>query len=691
MTDVALSDGRLYIAGEWRSGRGPELRSVFPADGSTNAVLAGASPDDVDLAIDAAVTAQRQASWGALKAHERAAILHRISDGIARNIARIAHIQSRDTGKTLTETRALAQSAAGTFRYMAAALETLEDALPPPRGDALTISVHEPIGVVAAITPWNSPIASDAQKVAPALAADNAVILKPASWSPLVSLELARIIEESGLPKGLFSVLPGAGGSIGDRLASHPAVGKVAFTGGTDVGRRIARRAADKLIPVSLELGGKSPTIVFADCDEDVAIAGILFGIFSSSGQSCIAGSRLFVERAIYDKFVGRLVRAAKALKVGHPFEAGTQVAPLVRSAHRDAVEAHVARARSDGGEMLTGGVRPSGPGFDAGYYYAPTIIAGLGNQARLCQDEVFGPVLAVLPFESEDQLIAEANASAYGLAAGLWTRDFVKAWRVARALDAGTIWINTYKQFSIATPFGGLKESGIGREKGRDGIRAYQQQKALYVDLSGRPHPWSAETAERMMTSPHIVGNTVDVRERMIEGALELSNCQIANIDLSGTTFAAPVRFVNVTFLGQAWYRGCRFLRDVEFTSCLFENDARFDGAEFSGAFRFHDVELRGIGSFNHACFRAAAHFESIAAYGNLSFDATAFSGPTRIERTQCLGGLWIDRIQSASHIDLSGLEVHGRTWIQGTETGGTTQPVTYGYTYAALGHPLK
>ncbi len=493
MTDHALPDGRIFVAGEWITGRGAEITSVFPADGTTNRVLGGASVDDLDQAIDGAVTAQRAANWRNLKPHERAAFLHRISDGIAQNIDRIANIQTRDTGKTLTETRALAASAAGTFRYVAAALETLEETITPSRSDYLTMSVHEPMGVVAAITPWNSPIASDAQKVAPALAAGNAVILKPASWSPLVSLELARIIEASGLPKGLFSVVPGAGALIGDRLVNHPAIGKVAFTGGTEVGRGLAMAAARKLMPVSLELGGKSPTIVCADCDVEQALAGVLFGIFSSSGQSCIAGSRLFVERSIYDRFVARLVAATKALKVGHPMEAGTQVAPLIRAQHRAAVEAHVAQARADGGTVLAGGARPSG--LDAGTYYLPTIMAGLGNDARLCREEVFGPVLAVLPFDDEETLIAEANASAYGLAAGIWTKDFTKAWRLGRALEAGTIWINTYKQFSIATPFGGLKDSGLGREKGREGIRAYQQQKAMYLDLSGRPFPWAAAT----------------------------------------------------------------------------------------------------------------------------------------------------------------------------------------------------
>lgn len=484
---------KLYIGGEWRRGRGADITSNFPADGSLNAVLPGASLEDVDLAIERAQDAVNQPSWRKLLPHERATYLYRISDGIARNADRISHVQSRDTGKTLSETRALAMSASGTFRYMAAALETNEDALTPSRGNYLTMSVYEPLGVTAGITPWNSPIASDAQKVAPALAAGNAVLLKPSSWSPLVCLELARVIEDAGLPKGLFSTLPGAGAVVGERLVTHPAVRKVSFTGGTETGRDIARKAAEKFMPVSLELGGKSPTIVFADADLDVACAGVMFGVFSSTGQSCIAGSRLFVERSIFDAFVAKLVAATNRLRIGHPFETGTQVAPLIRPQHRDEVEAHVRHARDDGGRVLTGGERPAGNDYAGGTYYRPTIVADLANDSRLCREEVFGPVLAVLPFDSEDDLVRQANDNSYGLACGIYTRDFPKAWRVARAIDTGTVWINTYKQFSIATPFGGTKDSGLGREKGRDGIRAWMAQKSIYCDLSQAPHPWSA------------------------------------------------------------------------------------------------------------------------------------------------------------------------------------------------------
>ena len=485
-------EDKLYIGGEWRHGRGAEIKSNFPADGSLNARLRGAAPEDVDLAIERAQDAINDLKWRKLLPHERASFLYRIADGLARASDRISYVQSRDTGKTLTETRALALSAAGTFRYMAAALETMEETLTPARGNYLTISVHEPLGVTAGITPWNSPIASDAQKIAPALAAGNAILLKPSSWSPLVCLELARVIDEAGLPKGLFSTLPGSGSLVGERLVTHPAVRKLSFTGGTTTGRDIARKAAEKLMPVSLELGGKSPTIVFADADLDVACAGVMFGIFSSTGQSCIAGSRLFVEKSIYDAFIAKLVAATERLRIGHPFEADTQVAPLIRPRHRDEVEAHVSRALQDGGKILTGGERPSGDLYSEGTFYRPTIVAGLENTSRLCRDEVFGPVLALLPFENEADLVRQSNDNSYGLACGIYTRDFPKAWRVARAIDTGTVWINTYKQFSISTPFGGTKDSGLGREKGREGIRAWMAQKSLYLDLSEAPHPWA-------------------------------------------------------------------------------------------------------------------------------------------------------------------------------------------------------
>ena len=492
---IDLPDGKLFVGGQWEEGTGAEITSIFPADGSVNCVLKGASRADGERAIARAKAAQADPAWRNLKPHERARYLYRIADGIEENIERIARIQTRDTGKTLTETRALAASAAGTFRYFGAVLETSDEALTTQRGTALTMSVWEPIGLVAAITPWNSPIASDAQKVAPALAAGNAVLLKPASWSPLVSLELARIVEASGLPEGLFSVLPGAGREIGNLLVEHPDIGRVSFTGGTSTGRRLAAQAADKLMPVSLELGGKSPTIVFEDADQDLALSGILFGIFSSTGQSCIAGARLFVQRSIYDSFVARLVAATKRLKVGHPHDPATQVSCLVHPDHRASVEGYVEEAVAAGARVLAGGKRPDDPELASGAYYLPTILADVSNTDKICREEVFGPVLVVMPFDDEDEVIAKSNDNDYALACGIWSRDFPRSLRIGRAITTGTVWINTYKQFSVSTPFGGEKDSGMAREKGRDGLRAYMVQKAVYVDLTGEPHPWAAAT----------------------------------------------------------------------------------------------------------------------------------------------------------------------------------------------------
>ncbi|MFC5606854.1 aldehyde dehydrogenase [Variovorax soli] len=482
----------INVAGEWRLGGGDVYESLYPATGEPIARLKAASLADVEEAIERAHHAFKTSGWAQKLPHERASVLHRVAALIREQAEDLAQKQRLDNGKPINETRALVASAAGTFQFFAAALETLEDTITPSRGPFVTMSVHEPMGLVAAITPWNSPIASEAQKLAPALAAGNAVVVKPAEVTPLMALELARICEEAGVPLGLVSVLPGKGSVIGDAITKHPLVKRVSFTGGTTTGKHIAHIAADKMMPVSLELGGKSPTMVLEDADLDHAVAGVLYGIFSSSGESCIAGSRLFVARGIYDEFVTRLAEAAKLLRVGDPASERTQMGPLITAKHRESIERYVALGVSEGAHIRTGGVRPHGEGRDNGYFYTPTILEGLTNSARTTQEEIFGPVLVAMPFDSEEKLIEEANDSVYALAAGVWSRDFKRAWRLGRAVQAGTVWVNTYKQFSVSTPFGGWRDSGLGREKGREGIFQYMEQKSMYWGTNEQPLPWS-------------------------------------------------------------------------------------------------------------------------------------------------------------------------------------------------------
>ncbi len=482
----------ICVAGVWRLGGGDVYESLYPATGEPIARLKAASLADVEEAIARADHAFRTSGWAQMLPHVRAAVLHRVAAIIRERAEPLAQQQRLDNGKPINETRALVASAAGTFQFFAAALETLEDTITPSRGDFVTMSVHEPMGVVAAITPWNSPIASEAQKLAPALAAGNAVVVKPAEVTPLMALALAKICEEAGVPKGIVSVLPGKGSVIGDAITQHPLVKRVSFTGGTTTGKHIAHIAADKMMPVSLELGGKSPTMVLEDADLDHAVNGVLYGIFSSSGESCIAGSRLFVARAIYDEFVTRVAEAAKNLRVGDPADERTQMGPLITARHREGIERYVDLGVSEGGRIRTGGVRPHGAAFDKGFFYTPTILEGLSNNARITQEEIFGPVLVAMPFDNEEDLVREANDSVYALAAGVWSRDFKRAWRLGRAVQAGTVWVNTYKQFSVSTPFGGWRDSGLGREKGREGIFQYMEQKSMYWGTNQQPLAWA-------------------------------------------------------------------------------------------------------------------------------------------------------------------------------------------------------
>ncbi|MDR0226379.1 MAG: aldehyde dehydrogenase [Burkholderiaceae bacterium] len=465
-----------------------EIISIDPANGQEIARIATTTPEQLDAAVTRAWQAFHHSGWKSLLPHKRALVLQAIADGLAAEKESLAQLQMRDNGKPLGECRGMVDSAIGTFRYYAGVCETLETDVTPARGDYVSLTVLEPFGVVAAITPWNSPIMNDATKVAPALAAGNAVILKPSEDSPLLAPELARIALSAGLPQDMLQVVQGRGADLGAALVAHPGIRMISFTGGTTSGRSIARVAGDRLVPAALELGGKSPHVVFADANRPHAVAAVVAGIFGSAGQSCVAGSRLFIEQDIYDEVLAQVVERARGLRLALPDAEGVEMGPLASFHHRERVAAFVDRARAEGGRVLCGGTAPTGAGFDGGAFYLPTVIDGLPASAASCQEEAFGPVLVALPFKDEADLIAQANGTAFGLACGIWTENFQRAWRVGRALEAGSVWINTYKQSVTSTPFGGFKNSGIGREKGIDGLRLYAQVKSMYFGLHAQP-----------------------------------------------------------------------------------------------------------------------------------------------------------------------------------------------------------
>jgi betaine-aldehyde dehydrogenase len=483
--DALVSRKPFLVNGEWMDNGGATLLSVNPALGKINHAICTPSADEIGMAVAGAAEAAREARWRNMLPHERARLLSRFADRIDSHADELAHLQMLENGKVLAECRMQARSAAATFRYYAAACESVSDALVPSRGNYLSMSTHEPYGVVAAITPWNSPLTMEAQKIAPALAAGNAMVLKPSEVTSSTALEFGRLALEAGVPPGILNILPGDGATVGAALVSHPEVKMVSFTGGTASGRKIARMAADRLIPAALELGGKSPHIVFSDADIDAAVSAVASGIFEGSGQSCIAGSRLFVQRPIYERVLQMIAARARALRVDFPDQPGAEMGSMASFAQRDRVERHIELARAAGAEIVAGGSRPLAEKFNSGAFYLPTVIAGVANTATVCQEEIFGPVLCVLPFDGEDDLVMQANATVFGLAAGIWTADYQRAWRVARQLEAGTVWINTYKQLSIAAPFGGYKSSGIGREKGIEGLRLYQQVKSVFWGMN--------------------------------------------------------------------------------------------------------------------------------------------------------------------------------------------------------------
>ncbi len=476
---------QMYIDGRWTDAASGETYDVVdPASEEVIARVPKGGVADAEEAVRAARDAFDNGPWPKMKAVERAEVLNRAAALLRERAEDFARLESMQMGKLLEESRVDMLDTAHTFELYAGMVQDQHGETLEVPGETMSMVVREPVGVTVGITPWNYPMLMAAWKAGPSLAAGNVMILKPATVSPLTNLELAKLFEEAGLPKGVFQVVTGPGGEIGDYLAGHQDVDMVAFTGSVEVGKHIMRRAAENVKKIGLELGGKSPNIVFADADFEAAIDGALIGIFAGTGEVCSAGSRLLVERSIHDRFVGELVSRAMAIKVGDPLDAESEMGPLVSKQQLDTVEKYVAIGKEEGATLATGGRRLSGSGF----YYEPTIFVNVDNSMRIAQEEIFGPVLVVIPFDSEEEAIRIANDTIYGLAGAVWTKDVTRAMRVIKAMRAGITWVNTYHPTYSEAPWGGYKQSGIGRELGSYGLDEYTEIKQINIDLTDQP-----------------------------------------------------------------------------------------------------------------------------------------------------------------------------------------------------------
>jgi aldehyde dehydrogenase (NAD+) len=463
---------------------GQRFETRNPANGELLARVAQGSAEDVDLAVKAA-RAAFEGPWRRMKPAERQAIMLRLADLVEANFDELALLDTLDLGAPFSRTRMGKARAVALLRYYAGqttliAGDTLGNSAP---GDVISQTFKEPVGVVAAINPWNGPIGMSVWKTAPVLATGCTLVMKPAEQTPLSALRFAELCLEAGVPEGVVNVVTGLG-DAGAALAAHPDVDKIAFTGSTGVGEKIIHAAAATMKRVTVELGGKSPNIVFADADLDKAVPGAAMAVFANAGQICSAGTRLFVHSSIHDEFMERLAAFTKTIRVGDPLDPATQIGPVVSAPQMDRILGFIDGASDEGARLVTGGCRMSGAGYDAGFFVEPTIFSGVADEMTIAREEVFGPVLSAFTFDTEDEAIARANATNFGLASGVWTRDLGTAHRVARAVRAGSVWINCYQMLDPGVPFGGYKLSGFGRESGPHHIEDYLETKAVWISL---------------------------------------------------------------------------------------------------------------------------------------------------------------------------------------------------------------
>ena len=479
---------RMLIGGQWvEPATGQWFESFDPYTGAPWALVPRAGKDDVQRAVAAARAAFRDKAWRGISASSRGAMLRRFGDILAREADRIAQIESRDNGKLIAEMQAQLRYMPNWYYYFGGLADKIEGrVIPIDKPGYFNFTTEEPLGVVAAITPWNSPLMLATWKLAPALAAGNTVVWKPSEHSSVSALEFGRLFEEAGFPPGVVNIVCGFGGEIGEALVTHPDVAKVAFTGGDATGQAVYAMAAKGIKPVTLELGGKSANIVFGDAQLDNAVKGVVAGIFAATGQTCIAGSRALVHRSIIDEFTGRLVEFARTARMGNPLDFNTQVGPITTQPQYAKVLEYIDVAKAEGAVVALGGAAAKRPECGTGWFIEPTIFTGVRPDMRIAREEVFGPVLSILPFETDADAVRIANESIYGLAAGMWTQNMARALTVSRELEAGTVWVNTYRATSYMSPFGGYKRSGIGRENGLNAIREYLQEKSVWIDTSG-------------------------------------------------------------------------------------------------------------------------------------------------------------------------------------------------------------